>query len=94
LSKTCHQKLVAPGKNQKKSELYEEEEELEEEEEEEEEEEDWYSLDQVPTTSHLVKITCLTPFSAIGTPKFIQIRTQNRTCRRSLSKRVTRVMIN
>jgi hypothetical protein len=33
-----------------KSELYEEE--LEEE---EEEEEDWYSLDQVPTTSHLVK---------------------------------------
>jgi hypothetical protein len=31
-----------------KSELYEEE-------LEEEEEEDWYSLDQVPTTSHLVK---------------------------------------
>jgi hypothetical protein len=27
----------------------------EEEEEEEEEEDDWYSLDQVPTTSHLVK---------------------------------------
>jgi hypothetical protein len=27
-----------------------------EEEEDEEEEEDWYSLDQVPTTSHLVKI--------------------------------------
>jgi hypothetical protein len=33
-----------------------EEEELEEE-EEEEEEEDWYSLDQVPTTLHLVKKT-------------------------------------
>jgi hypothetical protein len=28
---------------------------LEEEEEEEEEEDNWYSLDQVPTTSHLVK---------------------------------------
>jgi hypothetical protein len=26
------------------------------EEEEEEEEEDWYSLDQVPTMSHMVKI--------------------------------------
>jgi hypothetical protein len=34
----------------------EEEEEKELEEEEEEEEEDWYSLDQVPTTSHQVKM--------------------------------------
>jgi hypothetical protein len=57
LTKTC-QKLVknlstnfvALGRTQKKVKKSGEEEELEEE-----EEEDWHSLDQVPTSSHLVK---------------------------------------
>jgi hypothetical protein len=47
---------VAPGKQLVKKKVNcREELEEEEEKEEEEEEEDWYSLDQMPITSHLLK---------------------------------------
>jgi hypothetical protein len=60
-SKSCQKVLSHLVKN-KKSESS-----GEEEEEEEEEEDNWYSLDQVPTTSHLVKTCSNTRGHPLGT---------------------------
>jgi hypothetical protein len=70
--KKCQKVVKKPQKNESSGEELEE---LEEE-EEEEKEEDWYSLDQVPTTSHLVKrikkYKCCPKICQKFVPKFVK----------------------